>query len=154
MSEIITQQLLKELVIAAENTPRLRKNHNFHQNLTDLSQRLLIGIEPGSYIQPHRHLQKDETMLVVAGKMGLILFNEDGSVSETHILAPQTEKIGVNIKIGTFHSVVGLESGTIFFESKDGPYQALESAEIASWAPAESEVEAKTYYQQLQDLFL
>jgi hypothetical protein len=45
--------------------------------------------------------------------------------------------LGVDIPHGTWHTLVALASGTVFFEAKAGPYVALSEAERAPWAPAE-----------------
>lgn len=153
MAELITNKLLQSLVADAQQSTRRRMNYNFHINLSDLCQRLLIGIEPGSYIRPHRHRDKDETMLVVSGKIGIVFFNPDGSIQNKAILAQGTENIGANISANTFHSFVSLEPGTVFFESKEGPYQTLLPEEWGQWAPAESDGQAKEYYEQLARLF-
>jgi hypothetical protein len=52
-----------------------------------------------------------------------------------------------------FHSLVALEPGSIFFEAKAGPYQALEPAEKASWAPAEGDPDATDYLNFLRVMF-
>jgi len=49
--------------------------------------------------------------------------------------------------------VVSLESGTIFFESKAGPYLALTEEEKGEWAPAEGVPEAVYYLESLTKLF-
>ncbi len=112
-------------------------------------------MEPDSYVQPHRHAasHKDETLLVVRGAFGLVLFNEDGSVATTALLRAHGPLFGVNIPHGTFHSLVSLESGSVFFESKAGPYDAGSDKEPAPWAPAEDDGGARDYHARLRALF-
>ena len=47
-------------------------------------------MELDSYIQPHRHLDinKDETLAVTRGKMGLTIFDNDGTIEEKALLEP------------------------------------------------------------------
>lgn len=151
----IDTALLAEVSAEARVAPRLRKNRNFHPTDDYPGHRLLNAIEPGSYVTPHRHLDpnKDETMVCLAGRLGLVFFDEQGEVIETMVAAPNTELLGVDIPHGVFHSVLALESGTVFLEAKSGPYVLLTEAEKAAWAPAESAVEAAAYYQQLSALF-
>ena len=55
--KIINEQLLDETTARAKQSPRLRMNYNFHEELDDPVNRLLNAMEPGTYIRPHRHLK-------------------------------------------------------------------------------------------------
>ena len=153
--EFIDGALLDRVSEAARNSPRLRKNHNFHQNETDVSNRLLNAIEPGSYVVPHRHLDpnKDETFVVLRGRFGLVLFDESGNVARKEVLDSAGPVFGVTIPHGTFHSIVSLAPGSVFFESKAGPYAALTLSERAEWAPTENDPAADAYRLGLEALF-
>ena len=153
--EFIDGALLDRVSEAARNSPRLRKNHNFHQSEADVSNRLLNAIEPGSYIVPHRHLDaaKDETFVVLRGRFGLVLFDESGSITHKEVLDPKGPVVGVTIPHGTFHSVVSLVPGSVFFESKAGPYAVLTPGEQAPWAPTENDPTADAYRRALEALF-
>lgn len=155
MSTFFTRNLLDDLVAEARAVPRQRKNRNFHPDNAHPAHRLLNAIEPGSYVTPHRHLDglKDETMVCVAGALGVVLFDEAGQVTAAQVLTPGGETFGVDIAHGTFHSVLGLVPGTVFLEAKAGPYQPFQAGEVAPWAPAEGDGEAPGYYQSLQALF-
>lgn len=87
------------------------------------------------------------------GRFGVVFFDGVGKVTETVILSAGGESVGVNIPHGVFHSLVALETGSIFFESKAGPYKALEPSERASWAPVEGEPDAGAYLATLKALF-
>ncbi|WP_432720044.1 WbuC family cupin fold metalloprotein [Jeongeupia wiesaeckerbachi] len=137
----IDRSLLNELSAEAAQSPRLRKNRNFHTDNDDACHRLLNALEPGTYIQPHRHLaaDKEETLIVLCGRVGVLLFDEAGAVTATRELVAGGETVGINVAPGVFHSLVALEAGSVFFESKAGPYAALSAAEKPAWAPAEGE---------------
>ncbi len=152
---LITQDLLRELAAEAAASPRRRKNRNFHRANEDQAHRLLNALEPDSYVVPHRHLDpaKDEAIVALRGRFGLVLFNPDGSVNRSAELAPDGAVVGVDIPHGTFHTVVALVPGSVFFEAKAGPYAALTEAERAPWAPAEGTREAESYLEGLRRLF-
>jgi cupin fold WbuC family metalloprotein len=153
--QIIHRRLLDEVVSQAKTAPRRRKNYNFHATDGALCHRLLNAIEPDSYIQPHCHREtsKDETLLIVKGRIGLVLFDERGNVSQKALLAPLGEAVGVNIPHGVFHTLVALDSGSVFFEAKAGPYVPFTASEKATWAPAEGDPQVATYLTRLQQLF-
>lgn len=151
----IDRTLLDEVSRSAQEAPRRRRNRNFHSDEAAPCNRLLNAIEPDSYIQPHRHAHpdKDESILCVRGSLGALFFDESGTVTETSTLVAGGETIGVDIPHGTFHSLVALEPGTVFFEAKAGPYEPLTEDEVAAWAPAEADADAKTYHQTLRSKF-
>lgn len=152
---LIDSHLLDETSQAARSSPRRRKNHNFHVSEAERANRLLNAMEPGSYIQPHRHLDpgKDETLVVVRGRFGLVLFDEAGNVARTAILASGADAVGANLPHGTYHTLVSLEPGSVFFEAKAGPYAPIGDAERAPWAPREGEPGAGEYLAGLERLF-
>lgn len=153
--EFIDGALLDRVSNLARTSLRLRKNHNFHQNEADVSNRLLNAIEPGSYIIPHRHMDpaKDETFVVLRGRFGLVLFDDSGNVTRQAVLDSAGPVFGVTIPHGTFHSIVSLAPGSVFFESKAGPYVALTPEERAPWAPVEIDPAADAYRSRLVALF-
>ncbi|MCE5180328.1 MAG: WbuC family cupin fold metalloprotein [Betaproteobacteria bacterium] len=152
---IINRALLDRVVAEANASPRRRKNFNFHGSESDASHRLLNAMESDSYIQPHCHMSadKDESIIVLAGRIGMIFFDEAGNVTEVADLSPNGEAVGVNIAHGVFHSVVALAPGSVFFEAKAGPYLALRPEEKGAWAPAEGDAGASAYLAELKSLF-
>lgn len=152
--QIINRQLLNQLSDEARSNPRLRKNFNIHPADSFPAHRLLNAIEPDSYIRPHRHLDplKDETFIILRGKLGIIVFDNDGGISEKILLDAKGDNIGVDLPSRTFHTAISLEEGTIFFEAKAGPYLPLTAEEQPSWAP-ESDAAADEYLAELKRLF-
>ena len=152
----VTSELLNQLTESARTSPRLRKNHNLHPSDESRCHRLLNAIEPVSYIRPHRHLdpEKDETFILIRGRLGITLFSDTGEVTETVILSRQGGVLAADIPSGVFHTAVSLESGTVFFEAKAGPYLPLSEAETAAWAPPEGVGGAAQYLEQLQQLLV
>lgn len=152
---IVDSALLDSVTAQAAASPRRRKNHNFHVDNDAPCHRLLNGIEPDSYVAPHRHAaaDKDETILALRGRMGMVFFDENGCVTAKTVIEPNGAVVAVDIPHGVFHSVVALVNGSIFFESKAGPYQVLTPEERAPWAPMEGTPEAAAYLEKLKGLF-
>lgn len=152
---LINQHMLNELVEEARNVPRKRKHRNFHAADNAPCHRLIIAIEPGSYIPPHCHAtsSKDETITIMQGRIGMVFFDTAGKVSNTTILQAGGDVLGVTIPHGMMHSLVSLQSGSVFFEAKAGPYLPPTEAERASWAPLENTADAPAYLAQLEALF-
>lgn len=153
--QVIDQQMLQDLSAQAKVNPRLRKNLNFHTSNEAHCHRLLNALEPSTYVQPHCHLsvEKDETLFVISGKIGVLIFDATGVVLQTCILAASSDKMGIHIPLGCFHSMVALAPGSVFFEAKAGPYVAITELERASWAPAENDPAAPAYLQLMLGYF-
>lgn len=154
--KIVTLEFLDLLSGEARQSARLRQNRNMHPANTSRCHRLLNAIEPASYIRPHRHLdpEKDEAFILVRGSLGIILFSADGTVAETALLSHTTDKFAADIPHGVYHTAVSLITGTVFYETKAGPYLPLAEDEKAAWAPAEEfSSAAQEYLQQLRDIF-
>lgn len=151
----VDSQLLDQVIEKAKTSPRLRMNHNFHPSNESACHRLLNAIEPGSYIRPHCHLdhEKDETFVLLRGKLGIICFDNQGVITETALLTAGTDQAVATIPHGIFHTAVSLLPGTIFFEAKAGPYAPFSEAEKARWAPDDTTPEASAYLQQLCAIF-
>ena len=152
--QFIDPPLLDRVSAQARECARQRKNYNFHERDTALAHRLLNAIEPGSYVVPHRHLdpEKEEMMIVLRGRLGILIFTDDGRV-EQNVLLEAGGNCGISIPSGVYHSVLAGEPGTVMFECKAGPYRPLTAEEFAPWAPAEGSVEAAVYADSLRAWF-
>jgi cupin fold WbuC family metalloprotein len=153
---VVTNELLQQVSEQARLSPRLRKNHNIHPSNDSRCHRLLNAIEPAAYIRPHRHLdpEKDEAFILMSGRLGVITFADDGTVAERIVLSHEIGNLAADIPRGVYHTAVSLESGTVFYEAKAGPYLPLAETEIATWAPGDDELAAQGYLERLRELFV
>lgn len=142
----LDQALFAELTGKAAASPRRRQHHNLHE-MAEPCHRLLNALQPDTYIQPHCHRDpsKAESLIVLKGRLGLLIFAEDGELLGTRELSPTGECAGVDLPPGTFHAMVALEPDSLMFECKAGPYQALADDERGAWAPREGEAGAAEY---------
>jgi cupin fold WbuC family metalloprotein len=153
--KIITRELLASVSAEARQNPRLRRNHNIHQSDESRCHRLLNAIEPGSYIRPHRHLdpEKDEAFILMSGRMGIVTFTDDGKISETVLLSHDSGNLAVDIPHGVYHTALSLESGTVFYEAKAGPFRQLNEDEKGMWAPEDGTPQAQAFLKRLRCVF-
>lgn len=119
---VIDQKLLNQVSAQAKGSPRLRMNYNFHQSLDEKCHRFLNAVEPGTVVPIHRHPTKDESFVLLRGKVRVTTHNDDGSIKESVVLNPKEGLYGVDISKGVWHKVESLESGSVFFECKEGPF--------------------------------
>jgi len=156
----IDKQFLDNLTVQAQESPRLRMNMDLRNSSEDSSQRMLNAMEPGSVIPIHRHQQTSETVVLLRGRAVQHLYDAEGRLVESVLLAPvvagcpvkpgMTEGDGprsdeegdvlrtgepipaMNVEKGQWHRLECLESGTVIVEFKDGAYEPVGAEDILS----------------------
>lgn len=123
--KLIDEELLHMITAEAKASERKRKNYNFHDSLDAPCQRLLNALEPDTVVPTHRHLQTAETYIIVSGSLEVVFYNDRGEVTDSVVLSQKSGNRGVHIPVGQWHSIKVLESGTVIFEAKDGPYMSI-----------------------------
>ena len=116
MTTIINEQLLDESTRRAQNSPRRRMNLNFHESLDDKCHRFINAVEPGADIPIHRHPEKEESFVVLRGKIRITTYNDDGSIIEDHVISPTEGRYGVNVEKNVWHTVEAFEPDSVIFE--------------------------------------
>ena len=130
--------LLDKLTAQAKASPRLRMNLDLRNSLEDGSQRMLNAIEPGSVVPIHRHRTTSEVVVMLRGRAVQYLYDEQGRETDAVLLAAGAldgdgvpgAVPGMTISKGQWHKLVALESGTVIFEAKDGPYEPIAAEDI------------------------
>ena len=120
--KIIDEKLIGGVIEEAKKSPRLRKNYNFHQSLDDKCHRFLNALEVGTEVPVHHHATKDETLIILKGRIRVNTYNDEGEILESIVLSQEEGRIGVDIPKNTWHNVECLESGSVIFEVKEGPF--------------------------------
>ncbi len=145
---VIDRVMMDELVAAARANPRRRMHRNFHASYDEACQRLMIAMEPDSYIRPHRHLAdpKPEAFIALKGRLALFTFEDDGAIASVTLLGPNEGAMAVDLPEGLWHAVVSLQTGSLFYETKPGPFNPIMAKDMAPWAPDASDKEAAAAY--------
>ena len=120
--KLIDKQLIDEVSRQAKQSDRLRMNHNFHQSLDDKCHRFLNAVEPGTKVEIHRHPTKDESFVLLRGRVRVNTYNDDGIVMESVVLCPEDGLYGVDIPKNIWHNVECLKPDSVIFECKEGPF--------------------------------
>lgn len=120
--KIIDKELLDDVSRQAKQSDRLRKNYNFHESLEDKCHRMLNAVEPGTLVPIHRHPTKDESFVILRGKVRSTTYNDDGSVIESVVLCHENGVYGVDIPKNVWHRLEAMEPDSVIFECKEGPF--------------------------------
>ena len=127
------KKVLDELTQRAKESPRLRMNLDLRNSPEDGSQRMLNALEPGTVLPVHRHRTTSEVVVMLRGRAVQYLYDEHGRETDAVLLAAGAldgdgvpgAVPGMTISKGQWHKLVALESGTVIFEAKDGPYEPI-----------------------------
>ena len=148
--KLIDHELIKGLLRTAATSARRRSHFNLHPALSDTVQRLLVATKIDTYFRPHRHDTKWECALVIKGSFDLVIFDEDGTISEKVRLGGSSDALGFEIPAGVWHGWLPVEDDAVFFEVKEGPYDPVHGTTFASWAPAEGDAAAPAFLARLR----
>jgi cupin fold WbuC family metalloprotein len=142
--KLIDKKLLDETMEKAMKSPRLRMNYNFHDTLDDPINRLINAMEPETYLRPHRHKNPDKTeiFLILRGKVALFLFDDQGTITDYHLLDPKDGMYGGEIAADVWHTLLVLESGSVVYEVKQGPFAPLSPDNMAPWSPTPEDTQS------------
>lgn len=148
---LITAAKISECVAASRVSPRKRIIYPLHKSAGAPLHRMLNAIQPGSYIQPHRHLfpPKAESVIVLQGAIFVFIFADDGEIKDIYRVEADGVNIGIDSEPGVFHTFAAIEEDTVLFEVKPGPYNVADDKDFAPWAPAEGDHGAATYLEEL-----
>lgn len=127
---IIDKDILDGLTHQAKESPRLRMNLDLRTTPDDQSQRMLNALEPGTVLPIHRHTKTTEVVTILRGKAVQYLYDDNGNEIGQVLLEAGGECAGMSIERGQWHRIECLETGTVIFEAKDGPYEPLKDEDI------------------------
>ena len=133
-SQLVGSEQLAPLLEAAAASTRKRSHLLLHADQQDQVQRLLIALEPESYVRPHVHREQWEMIVLLRGRFDFLIFDPQAELVQR--LAMSVASPVVQIPRGTWHSGVALAPETLVLEIKPGPYRPNE---FAPWAPEEGE---------------
>ena len=126
----IDSALLDSLTAAAKASPRLRMNFDLRTSEEDSSQRMLNALEPGTILPIHRHPGTTEVVVILRGSATQYFYDDEGRLTETVTIAAGSGTPAMSVEKGRWHRIESLESGTVIFEAKDGPYEPIGEEDI------------------------
>jgi cupin fold WbuC family metalloprotein len=104
---------------------------------------MLIVSHRDTYVAPHRHLAKSESLLILEGAATTLLFTEDGRNVERLRMGSAESGLPFFYRMPArqFHSLSIESEFLVFVEATKGPFRS-DDMENAPWAPAPEEFAA------------
>lgn len=138
---------LEALSSRVEAMPLKRARLCVHRGVESRLHEMFIILSRNTYIRPHRHIGKSESLLVLRGLADAVFFDDSGDID-------QVVRVGefgsgypcfYRIDQAVFHTLVLHSDVFVFKEATSGPLRKEES-EFAPWAPPEPDAAAAGAY--------
>lgn len=148
---IVDQAIVASLKSKSINNARHRIRLCTHSALSDLLHEMFIVHAFGTYVRPHKHTEKSESIHVVEGRVDLILFTEEGEIGNVVQLGDYGSSHPFFFRSDTsvFHSLVIRSEYLVFHETTNGPFDRSHTV-FAPWAPIDNDTaEVAEYFSEL-----
>ncbi len=146
----ITKVGKQDLEIIKDNaiqSTKLRSRICAHKSSSDKLHEMLITLNKGCYIRPHKHAHKAESFHIIEGWAYVVIFEDDGSLLEVIPLGDYYSQRNFYYRIESplFHTVVVLSDQLIFHETTSGPFNKEETI-VAPWSPGEEDLSERQQF--------
>ncbi|MBW2982187.1 WbuC family cupin fold metalloprotein [Candidatus Woesearchaeota archaeon] len=142
----INNELINQVLEKAENSPRKRAVHCFSKPEDKIQRMINAGLKD-TYVRPHKHENPDklEIFLILKGKAAVLIFDDDGKITDSVILDENNQIVEIPSK--KWHSFIILSEKAALYEIIGGPYDPETHKRFAPWAPEEDTEESIIYLQ-------
>lgn len=150
---IVNLQFIRNLKKAAGEAPGKRVRLNIHKNLSELIHEMFIVHIKDTYIRPHKHLHKNESLHILEGKADIVFFDEDGGIKKVIQMANYSSGKDFYYKLtkSWYHTLIVKSENLVFCETANGPYKKSDTI-FAPWSPGEDDsIAVKNYMSKLAD---
>ena len=153
--QLVDRKFMNKLTEQAKTSERGRAHFNFHESLDEGIHRLCMGVEPGTFVRPHRHFLADkwELFTILRGKIVVLIFDKGGCVLKRVEMTAGGDTCSVEIPANSWHAFASMQSASIVMEVKSGPYMRPVDGDWLHGTPAEGEGgadELEKWYQSAQ----
>lgn len=124
----------------ALTNPRQRIRICTHPDTSDRLHEMLIVHTRGTYVRPHKHLNKSESVHIIEGEVDVVFLDDAGAVSDVVRLGDYRSGREFYYRVGSplYHTLLITSEFLVFHEITNGPFRREETV-FAPWAPEESD---------------
>lgn len=135
--------LFRHLLEQAAQSERKRSFLTLHASHQDPAQRLVIGLQPDSFVPIHRHTHAHqwELFVILHGAVDLLIFDDVGLLISRQRIEAGSAMCAIELTPNTWHTVI-CQQPAVFIEIKQGPFDPSIAAEIAAFSAVEKTVDA------------
>ena len=133
---VVGSQEIGYLKQQAALNSRQRSRLCLHESPQAQLHEMIIVHHRDSYVRPHRHFGKTESLAVIEGKATLVTFTDAGDITAFVELgaAAQGSSFCYRMPEKVWHSLLVRTEWLVFSETTSGPFNR-DATEFAPWAP-------------------
>jgi cupin fold WbuC family metalloprotein len=126
-------ELLKSL---SKGNSRRRVRLCAHENPENSLHEMVIVHERDTYVRPHKHLGKSESVHIIEGLVDVVIFDDGGQIERVICMGDYLSGKTFYYRISTpsFHTLIIRSDFVVFHETTSGPFDRKDTV-FASWAP-------------------
>ena len=130
---------IKFLKANVKNTEKKRIRLCTHLSEEDKLQEMFILLSRETYIRPHKHLNKSESLHVQEGSADVVFFDDESNIIKIISLSDSSSKGCFYYRIDepTYHTFIIKSDYFIFHETTQGPFKRSDTI-YAPWSPKET----------------
>lgn len=137
--EIVTsvdRPAIEGLKRLAVQNPGRRVRICAHDTTENALHEMLIVMERGVYIRPHKHPGKSESAHIVEGVVDVVVFGEEGGIADVVRMGDYASGKTFYYRMAKplFHSLIVRSDFLVFHETTNGPFDGKNTI-FAPWAP-------------------
>ena len=121
---------------------RQRARLSSHRDVSDRVHEMMIVHTRETYVRPHKHPGKSESLHVIEGVVDVVIFDESGQPSRVLAMGDLASGRPFYYRIDDplYHTLLIRSEVLVFHETTSGPFNRAETV-FAPWAPEEGDVE-------------
>ncbi len=135
---VVDRAALRDLSGRLPRAPRGRVRLCTHRSSDELLHEMLIVLQGGSYIRPHKHRGKAESFHLIEGRVDIVFFDDEGAITNVLDMAAYGSGQPFYYRIGesVYHTLMVRSDTLVYHEVTTGPFRR-EDTLFAPWAPEE-----------------
>ena len=143
----LSDEMAGRLASGSVATPRGRMRFCAHADSDDSLHEMVIALARDTYIRPHRHAGKSESVHVISGYGDLVRFDDGGHVESVLRVEPYGSSgcFYYRMAVPQYHMLIARSDVLVVHETTNGPFRP-EETEFAPWAPDETDVAGRTLF--------
>ncbi len=147
----IDREQIAALIAAGRNQPNGRARLLLHPGREDSLHEMVIALPARSCDHPHINYKSGKSFTALSGQFAVMCFSEDGAVATPVVMSvgPWPGATITRLRKPTWHTIIPLQSDTVFIETIIGPFTGNYFAE---WFPAPDSTERSAAEDRLRRL--
>lgn len=116
-------EIIEALKLASEKRGNVNARLCLHTNPSeDLQSMIIMEYQDKKCLRPHKHLNCDEVIIIIEGRLLFLMFDEAANLTDKVILEPGSNIIHKNHR-GDYHLYLPVDDYAIYSETKNGPFK-------------------------------